>query len=57
MLAIGPDLVDLTSVEAGLRDEVNTATAAEGANRLERFASSLFEQVQDAARRATPLPP
>jgi creatinine amidohydrolase len=57
MLAIRPDLVDLASVEAGLRDEVTAATAAQGADRFERFASSIIEQVQDAARRATPLPP
>jgi creatinine amidohydrolase len=54
MLAIRPDLVDLACVEAGLADEVNAATAAQGADRLERFASSIVEQVQHAAPRATP---
>jgi creatinine amidohydrolase len=57
MLAIRPDLVDLASVEAGLRDEISTATAAKGADRLQRFTSSIVEQIQDAARRATPSPP
>jgi creatinine amidohydrolase len=56
MLAIRPDLVDLASGEAGLRDEADAATAAKGAESLERFASSIVEQVQDAARRATPPP-
>ena len=50
MLAIRPDLVDLASVEAGLRDDVNTATAARGADCLERFASSIVQQVQEAVR-------
>jgi creatinine amidohydrolase len=59
MLAIRPDLVDLASVDAGLRDEITTATAANGADRLERFVSSIVQQVQDAVQRATqlPLPP
>lgn len=50
ILAIRPDLVDLASVEPGLSDEVTTATAADGARRLERFASSIVQQVQDAAQ-------
>lgn len=53
MLAIRPDLVDLASVEAPLRDDVNTATAVDGADRLEQFASTVVHQVQDAAHRAT----
>jgi creatinine amidohydrolase len=53
MLAIRPDLVDLASVDAGLRDEVKTATAATGADHFERFASSIVQQVQDAVQRAT----
>lgn len=52
MLAIRPDLVDVASVEASLRDEVHAATAANGAERLERFASSVVQQVQDAVRQA-----
>jgi len=51
MLAIRPDLFDLASVETRLRVEVDTATAADGANRLERFASSIVQQVQDATER------
>jgi creatinine amidohydrolase len=54
MLAIRPDLVDLGSVEADHSDEVSTATAANGADHLERFVSSIVRQVQDAAQRATP---
>jgi creatinine amidohydrolase/Fe(II)-dependent formamide hydrolase-like protein len=53
MLAIRPDLVDLASLDAGLRDEVKTATAASGADCLERFTSSIVQQVQDAVQRAT----
>lgn len=53
MLVIRPELVDLTSVEAGLRDEVDTVAVANGADRLERFVSSIVQQVQEAARRAT----
>lgn len=53
MLAIRPDLVDLASVDEGLRDEVKAATAADGAARLERFASSIVRQVQDAGQQAT----
>jgi creatinine amidohydrolase len=56
MLAIRPDLVDLASVEAGLRDEVSSATAAIGADRLEQFVSSIVEQVQEAVQRATQWP-
>lgn len=52
MLAIRPDLVDLASVEPALRDEVSSATAANGADRLERFASSIVQQVQGAVQRA-----
>jgi hypothetical protein len=52
MLAIRPDLVDLASVEASLREEVNAASAADGADRLERFASSVVQQIQDAVQRA-----
>lgn len=52
MLAIRPDLVDLACVEAGLRDEVSTATAASGADRLDRFLSSIVNQVQEAVQRA-----
>ena len=52
MLAIRPDLVDLAAVDADLIEEVKTATAADGANRLERFASSVVKQVQHAAQRA-----
>lgn len=51
MLAIRPELVDLASVEPDLRDEVNTATAAHGTDRLDRFASSIVQQVQDALDR------
>lgn len=51
MLAIRPDLVDLASVETGLRNEVDRATAADGAARLERFVCSTVEQVQDAVHR------
>lgn len=53
MLTIRPDLVDLASVEASLRGEVNTANAANGADRLERFTSSIVRQVQEAVQRAT----
>jgi creatinine amidohydrolase len=54
MLSIRPDLVDLSSAEPDLSDEVSSATAADGVERLERFASSLVQQVQDAVRGATP---
>lgn len=50
MLAIRPDLVDLASVEPGLRDEVSSATAAKGAEHLERFTSSVAFQVQAIQR-------
>jgi creatinine amidohydrolase len=53
MLAIRPDLVDLASAEANLREELDTADAGIGADRLERFASSIVEQVRDAVQRAT----
>lgn len=53
MLAIRPDLVDLASVDADLRDEVDAASAADGAARLERFVSSIVQQVQEVAERAT----
>jgi len=53
MLAIRPYLVDLACVEADLSDEVSTATATSGTARLERFASSVVQQVQDVAQRAT----
>jgi creatinine amidohydrolase len=53
MLAVRPDLVDLASVEQRLSDEVSVATAADGAARLERFVSSIVEQVEDAVQRAT----
>jgi creatinine amidohydrolase/Fe(II)-dependent formamide hydrolase-like protein len=56
MLAIRPDLVDVASVEPGLRDEVDSATAADGADRLERFTSSIVAQVQDAGQRSTQWP-
>jgi creatinine amidohydrolase/Fe(II)-dependent formamide hydrolase-like protein len=51
MLAIRPDLVHVACVEARLRDEVSTATAASGADRLERFLSSIVNQVQEAVQR------
>jgi creatinine amidohydrolase len=53
MLAIRPDLVDLASVEPDLRDEVESASAAHGADRLERFASSIIQQVRDSRQAAT----
>lgn len=56
MLAIRPDLVDLASVEPGLRDAVISATAANGVDRLERFASSIVHQVQVAMQRAPQRP-
>lgn len=52
MLAIRPDWVRLACVEAGLRDEISTATAASGADHLERFLSSIVNQVQEAVQRA-----
>jgi creatinine amidohydrolase len=53
MLALRPDLVDHASVAADLRDEVGAATAARGADNLERFVSSIVQRVQDAALRHT----
>jgi creatinine amidohydrolase len=53
MLAIRPDLVDLASVDASLRDEVNAASAVIGADHLDWFVSSIVQQIQDAIRRAT----
>jgi hypothetical protein len=50
MLTIRPDLVDLASVEPDLKDEVNSATAANGQDHLERFASSIVHQVQHAVQ-------
>lgn len=52
MLAIRPDLVDVTSVEPALSDEVDSASADIGRDHLERFVSSIVRQIQDAVRRA-----
>lgn len=54
MLAIRPELVDLASVEPDLREEVSSASAADGADHLDRFAASVVQQIRDAARAATP---
>jgi creatinine amidohydrolase/Fe(II)-dependent formamide hydrolase-like protein len=52
MLAIRPHLVDLASVEPDLRDEVQSASGADGVDHLERFASSVVRQIQEAVRAA-----
>lgn len=63
MLVVRPDLVDIESAEADIKDEVRRAAAERGADSLERFVSTVVETVRDQARplgaggsRAGPLP-
>lgn len=51
MLAVRPDLVDVESAGADLRDEVRAATPEAGAENLERFVSAIVRLVQDARAR------
>ncbi len=63
MLVVRPDLVDIESADADIKDDVHTATAERGADSLERFVSVMVETVRDRARplgaggsRSGPLP-
>ena len=63
MLAVRPDLVDLESAEADIKDEARAATAERGTDSLERFVTALVRTVRDQARplgnggsRAGPVP-
>jgi creatinine amidohydrolase len=63
MLFARPDLVDVESADADIKDEARTATAERGANNLERFVSAIVKTVRDEARplssgrsRSGPLP-
>lgn len=51
MLNVRPDLVDLAAADDGIREELDAATAADGTDNLERFVSSIVEQVHDATKR------
>jgi creatinine amidohydrolase len=53
MMAIRPDLVDLASADPALSEEVGSASAADGAENLDRFAASTVQQVREAVREAT----
>jgi creatinine amidohydrolase/Fe(II)-dependent formamide hydrolase-like protein len=51
MLVVRPDLVDVESADADIKDEARTATAAHGAVSLERFVSAMVETVRHQTRR------
>jgi creatinine amidohydrolase len=50
MLVVRPDLVDVESADADIKDEARTATAERGADMLERFVSAMVATVRDQAR-------
>jgi creatinine amidohydrolase len=50
MLVVSPDLVDVESADAHVKDEARAATAERGAHNLERFVSAMVETVRDQAR-------
>ena len=50
MLVVRPDLVDVESADADIKDEARTATAERGAVSLERFVSAMVKTVRDHAR-------
>ena len=50
MLVVRPDLVDVESADADVKDEAHAATAERGAHNLERFLSGMVETVRDQAR-------
>jgi creatinine amidohydrolase len=50
MLVVRPDLVDVESADADIREEARTATAERGADLLKRFVSAMVETVRDQAR-------
>jgi creatinine amidohydrolase len=51
MLAVRPDLVDLESAGAELKDELRAATPDAGKENLERFVSAIVRLVRDEAQR------
>ena len=50
MLVVRPDLVDVESADADVKNEAHAATAERGAHNLERFLSAMVETVRDQAR-------
>jgi creatinine amidohydrolase len=50
MLVVRPDLVDLASADADIKDEARTATPERGADSLERFVSTIVAAVREQAR-------
>lgn len=57
MLLLHPDLVDLAAAEANMRNELEGAAAARGAQDLERFVSSIVQRIGDAVRTGRPSAP
>lgn len=51
MLTVRPDLVDVAAADDEMRDEMGAATVANGADNLQRFVSSVVQQVQVAVKR------
>jgi creatinine amidohydrolase len=50
MLVVRPDLVNVESADADVKDEARAATAERGAHNLERFVSAMVETVRDQPR-------
>ena len=50
MLVVRPDLVDVESADADVKNEAHAATAERGAHYLERFLSAMVETVRAQAR-------